>query len=109
MKGSKYDYSKFQILQDEEYQAEHAGPYWNQTSLAIAYEGSGPPIPEQFRTMLGITLFWMEKYDIPPENVKGHKEIAPHRRADPIGVDMNRVREILRKAREKLKEGEEED
>lgn len=104
IKGNKYDYAKFQILQDEKYQAIHVGPYWNQTALAIAYEGSGAPTEEQFRTMLGITLFWMEKYDIPPENVKGHREVGRH--ADPLGVDMDEVREILRKAREELRKKE---
>lgn len=87
-------YAVAQWLIDTDSQAWHAAEY-NDNYLAIAFidsVNSGPPTPAQLRTMHEITNAWVAQFGIDPDEVKGHKEVHPSRRGDPVGVDMSEVR-----------------
>lgn len=87
-------YAVAQWLIDTDSRAWHALEY-NDNYLAIAFideVNSGPPTPAQLRTMHEITNVWVAQFGIDPDNVKGHREVHPSSRSDPVGVDMDEVR-----------------
>lgn len=92
-------YSKCEILVPENAFAWHAGPLHNTTNLAVSYVDTrkrGSPTPAQLRSMYAITAYWMAKYDIQANMVRGHRELKGALRSDPVGVDMAEVRKNLK-------------
>ncbi len=83
-------------LVPEELRAWHAGlSYWRQRHLvndvSIGIELVNPghefgyrPFPgAQMNTLIALSKEILARYDIPPANVVGHSDIAPHRKQDP--------------------------
>jgi len=82
-------------LVDEENIAWHAGvSYWRDlqglNEYSIGIELSNPGVNEwlayneaTYQTLIPLLQEIMERYDIPPENVLGHSDIAPDRKDDP--------------------------
>lgn len=81
----------FQLVDDDK-RAWHAGvSCWlgkeglNTWSLGIemVYPGHGPFAQAQLQSCLKLCQALMHKYKIPPENILGHSDVAPDRKADP--------------------------
>ncbi len=79
-------------LVPDEYTAWHAGAsYWqgierlNHHSLGIEMDNMGnePFTDEQMESCIKLCHLLMQKHNIPRENVLGHSDIAPGRKADP--------------------------
>lgn len=91
-------------------QAYHAAEY-NDESFGISYIGGSdaitPPSEDVVNTMMAISIWLSQKYNIPVENIIGHKEIAAHKKPDPAGLDMDQIRskmiEVYAKATEVAK------
>jgi N-acetylmuramoyl-L-alanine amidase len=87
---------KIYRLVDDEYRAWHAGlSYWqtvrdiNSCSIGIELVNPGHEIgyrsfpSEQINSLISITNSLQDKYQIPPQNILGHSDIAPSRKMDP--------------------------
>lgn len=79
-------------LVDEEKRAWHAGiSCWkgqenlNNNSIGIEIDnlGIGEFSTSQLKTCIALCQILMQKYNIPPQNVIGHSDIAPSRKIDP--------------------------
>lgn len=70
----------------------------NNLSIGAAFAGTNTPdeqqTPEQKHAMKQLTLTLMQRHNIPPEHVLGHKEITT-RKTDPISINMTEFRESL--------------
>lgn len=87
----KDDGSIYQLVEDN-YIAWHAGmSFWqgeeklNESSIGIEMDNLGDhPFPkEQMSSCKDLCLYLMHKYNIAPQNVLGHSDIAPDRKIDP--------------------------
>ena len=79
-------------LVSDEYRAWHAGAsYWNGVanlndhSIGIEIDNMGDEAftDAQMQSVIKLSQFLMNKYNIPRENVIGHSDIAPDRKVDP--------------------------
>lgn len=75
----------------EDRRAWHAGLSWwkdyediNSHSIGIELAGLGDVFPDrQLASLVPLVKQIMQRWDIPPENVLGHNDIAPDRKVDP--------------------------
>ena len=70
----------------------------NKHSLGICMSGHGDICPwtnEQKETFLRIVGGWCKKYNIPVENVLGHRELGSNKSCPGSLIDMNGVRKTL--------------
>lgn len=73
----------------------------NGVSVGVELDGDGktPFAPEQITKLAELTRKVIEVYEISPDAVVGHKEIAPGRKVDPAPFDMAAWRSMFRPAR----------
>ena len=93
-------YAICQWLVDTDTQAWHALEY-NQSYLAVSFVDEtkeGPITEAQLRSFYAISAVWMKQFDLTADSVKGHGEVHPDLRKDPIGVDMDEARKTLGEA-----------
>jgi N-acetylmuramoyl-L-alanine amidase len=96
----KEDGEIFQLVKDE-YRAWHAGKsYWagrdniNDCSIGIELDNLGdvPFKEQQMRSSIDLCKYLSLQYNIPPQNILGHSDIAPSRKVDPgIFFDWQRL------------------
>jgi len=51
--------------------------------IEISNRGGAPYTPEQLVSLTRLCSDLMRRHGIPPENIQGHSDIAPHRKQDP--------------------------
>ncbi len=73
-------------------------PACNDYSIGIELEGTDTSgyHAEQYQVLAEICRLLISSYHIPPEHIKGHSDIAPHRKTDPGPLfDWNKFRDLL--------------
>ncbi len=92
----------------DEHRAWHAGrSEWkgraDLNSWAIGVEmvnwnNGEDPFPEaQYQAGFNLVSYLCEKYSIDPDLIVAHYDVSPHRKTDPKGYDMNRLRAEVKK------------
>ena len=92
----------------DEHRAWHAGrSEWkgraDLNSWAIGVEmvnwnNGEDPFPEaQYQAGFNLVSYLCEKYSIDPDFIVAHYDVSPHRKTDPKGYDMNRLRAEVKK------------
>lgn len=57
-----------------------------------------PPHPAAWAKLVKLIKWLMQEYNIPPENVKGHREFAPYKTCPGKRFDLDRLREEVSNA-----------
>lgn len=75
---------------------------WNDRSIGIELESYESVrfkyTQKQLYVLNGTVIFLMNYFDIPADHIRGHKEIAPNRKVDPLNFYMNGYRFKMRRA-----------
>lgn len=91
----------------DEFRAWHAGKSewkgrkdlnsWSIGVEQVNWNNGEDPFPEaQYEAGIDLVAYLCEKYDIDPDMIVAHYDVSPHRKTDPKGYDMQRLRDTVR-------------